>query len=426
MASRNVYTVKQVNYYIKRIFEEDGILRNIYITGEISNCKYHHSGHIYFSLKDESGVIPCVMFASNANSLRFRLSDGLKVILYGSISVYEKSGSYQLYVRSAEEAGKGDLYRQFEELKKRLEESGMFAAEYKQPIPDFSMNIGVVTAKTGAVIRDIYNVASRRNPYCRITLYPATVQGEGAAGTIIRGIQTLDELGLDCIIVGRGGGSMEDLWCFNDEELARAIFNCRTPVISAVGHETDFTIADFAADLRAPTPSAAAELAVFDYNRFLFDLDSKREKLSFLMENKLRLEKAEGEKYRLEIGKKSPKITLENYRQRLSHDEQWLKMAMDGKLSGSRAKSRNARALMEGLMKESLSADKNALSILSERLEGLSPLLRLSQGYSYVSLEGGRPLKSISQIKKGDLINIDLRDGRAMAEVKSTEEKDNA
>ena len=262
---RNVYSVKQVNAYIKNMFTQDFMLNRIYIKGEVSNCKYHTSGHIYFSLKDESGSIACIMFAGQRSGLAFKMQDGQQVIVLGSVTTYERDGKYQLYAKEIILDGAGLLYEKFEALKRELGEMGMFAPEYKQPIPKFAKKIGIVTAPTGAAIRDIMNISARRNPYVQLILYPALVQGDGAATSIVKGIEMLDKHGVDVIIVGRGGGSIEDLWAFNEEPVARAIFNCRTPIISAVGHETDTTIADYVADMRAPTPSAAAELAVFEY-----------------------------------------------------------------------------------------------------------------------------------------------------------------
>ena len=256
----NVYTVKQVNAYIRNMFTQDFMLNRIYVKGEVSNCKYHTSGHIYFSLKDESGTIACVMFAGQRGGLSFRMAEGQQVIVFGSVSVYERGGTYQLYARQIRLDGEGVLYEKFQALKKELEEMGMFAQEYKKPIPPFAMRVGVVTASTGAAVRDIMNISRRCNPYVQLILYPAQVQGEGASESIVKGIHMLEQAGVDVMIVGRGGGSIEDLWAFNEEIVARAIFDCSVPVISAVGHETDTTIADYVADLRAPTPSAAAEL----------------------------------------------------------------------------------------------------------------------------------------------------------------------
>ena len=262
--NQNVYTVGQVNSYIKNIFDQDYMLRRIYVSGEVSNCKYHPSGHIYFSLKDAEGTISCVMFAGSRRGLAFPMRDGDNVIVGGSISVYERDGKYQIYAKEITKEGAGLLYEKYLALKAELEEMGMFAREYKRPIPRFARTVGVVTASTGAAIRDIMNISHRRNPYVQLILYPAKVQGDGAAESIAMGIERLDQLGVDVIIAGRGGGSIEDLWAFNEEMVARAVYDCKIPVISAVGHETDTTIIDYVADLRAPTPSAAAELAVPD------------------------------------------------------------------------------------------------------------------------------------------------------------------
>ena len=266
---KNVYSVGQVNTYIKNMFAQDFMMQRISVKGEVSNCKYHSSGHIYFTLKDAVGTISAIMFAGNRKGLSFPMKEGDKVIVTGSIEVYERDGKYQLYAREIALDGAGNLYLKFEALKRELEEMGMFAPEYKKPIPKYIRRLGIVTAPTGAAVQDIRNIAKRRNPYVQLILYPALVQGDGAVNSIINGIHALDALGVDVIIVGRGGGSIEDLWAFNEEEVARAIFECETPVISAVGHETDTTIADYVADMRAPTPSAAAELAVFDYQAAL-------------------------------------------------------------------------------------------------------------------------------------------------------------
>ena len=291
---RNVYSVKQVNSYIKNMFTQDFMLNRIYVKGEVSNCKYHTSGHIYFSLKDESGTLACIMFAGQRAGLTFRMREGQQVIVLGSVTTYERDGKYQLYAKEIILDGAGLLYEKFEALKKELEEMGMFAPEYKQPIPFYAKRIGIVTAPTGAAIRDIMNIASRRNPYVQLILYPALVQGKDASESIIKGIGMLEAKGVDLIIVGRGGGSIEDLWAFNEESVARAIFNCAVPIISAVGHETDTTIADYVADLRAPTPSAAAELAVTEYSRleetmYDYEVQLKRNLRQFLAAKRLLL-----------------------------------------------------------------------------------------------------------------------------------------
>lgn len=395
--AKNVYSVAQVNRYIKNMFTQDFMLNRIYVKGEVSNCKYHTSGHIYFSLKDESGAIACVMFAGDRRSgLAFRMQEGQKVIVLGSVSVYERDGRYQLYAREIMPDGEGDLYRQFELLKKDLEEMGMFAQEFKQPIPFYSRTIGIVTAPTGAAIRDIMNISRRRNPYVQLVLYPALVQGEQAADSIVRGIRILDQYGVDVIIAGRGGGSMEDLWAFNEEKVARAIFECRTPIISAVGHETDTTIADYVADLRAPTPSAAAELAVTDYRQLMSGLELYRNQLADRLEQKIRNSRQRAEYLRLRLLQASPEYQLREKKQYAADLEERLKRSMDQKLTDR----------------------KHKIALYAERLDGVSPLKKLQQGYSYTEASDGKALRSVSQVASSDLLLIHVTDGTIQAEVK--------
>ncbi|MFR5701094.1 MAG: exodeoxyribonuclease VII large subunit [Eubacterium ramulus] len=290
---RNVYSVGQVNSYIQNMFAQDFMMGHIAVRGEISNCKYHSSGHIYFTLKDETGVLKAVMFRGSVDKgLTFHMDVGDRVVVLGEIRIYERDGQYQLYAQQVTRDGVGILYQKFMERKKELEEMGMFAQEYKRDIPRYASRVGIVTAPTGAAIRDIQNISHRRNPYVQLLLYPALVQGEGAAASIVQGIYAMEQKNVDVIIVGRGGGSMEDLWAFNEEIVARAIFECSVPVISAVGHETDYTIADYVADLRAPTPSAAAELAVFDYEQVRERLDMSAQRMFHQM--KQRMEFARG------------------------------------------------------------------------------------------------------------------------------------
>lgn len=392
---RNVYTVKQVNAYIKNMFTQDFMLNRIYIKGEVSNCKYHTSGHLYFSLKDESGTIACVMFAGQRNGLSFRMSEGQQVIVLGSVNVYERSGSYQLYAREIRLDGEGTLYERFQMLKKELEEMGMFSPEYKQPIPKFVKRVGVVTAPTGAAVRDITNISARRNPYVQLILYPAQVQGEGAAESIVKGIRMLDAKNVDVIIVGRGGGSIEDLWAFNEESVARAIFSCQTPVISAVGHETDTTIADYVADLRAPTPSAAAELAVYDYRQTYERIEDYHRRLNRQMEQKLLIYQMRLKEYQTKINYLHPRYKLQERQQHL--------MELEDKM----------RELMEYKVRRS----RHRLELYIERMKGLSPILKLNSGYSYVEDKDGKALKSISQVQKGDTLKIHVTDGTVYTEV---------
>lgn len=386
---KNVYTVSQVNGYIKNMFAQDFLLVRMYVKGEVSNCKHHNSGHIYFSLKDAGGTLSCVMFAGQRKGLAFPLKDGQQVVVLGSISVYERSGSYQMYAREIILDGAGQLYERFEQLKTELSEMGMFAPEYKQPIPFYSKKIGVVTAPTGAAIQDIRNITSRRNPYVQLILYPAQVQGEGAAHSIAEGIRALDAYGVDVMIVGRGGGSIEDLWAFNEEIVARTIFECRTPVISAVGHETDTTIADFVADLRAPTPSAAAELAVADIREIKERLISYKSQLKGSLEYQLEQKRAMVERYQMRIFHASPRQQLYDKRMRAADYENRLEMAMNSRMQEMR----------------------NRLALYAERLEGNSPLKKLSQGYSYVTGADDICISKKAQVKSGDRLKIRVSDG---------------
>ena len=392
---KTIYSVGQVNRYVRNMFTQDYILKKIYVKGEVSNCKYHPSGHIYFSLKDETGLLSCVMFAGQRRGLAFRMKDGDRVVVGGAVDVYERDGRYQMYAREITLEGAGALYERFLALKAELEEMGMFAPEYKQPIPRFIQKLGVVTAPSGAAVQDIRNISLRRNPYLQIILYPALVQGDGAADSIVQGIRMLDGAGVDTIIVGRGGGSIEDLWAFNEEKVARAIFECRTPIISAVGHETDFTIADFAADLRAPTPSAAAELAVDDFAQVMHTLDNYRERFRRDMRERIEYQKVRLEQYKLRLKYLSPESRLRDNRQILADYDDALRSAMKNKLQQYR----------------------HRLGIYLERYQGMSPLAKLNQGYSFVADQEGRGITSVEQVKPGDRMEISVTDGVIRAEV---------
>lgn len=391
----SIYSVSQVNAYIKNMFAQDFALNRISIKGEVSNCKYHTSGHIYFTLKDGFGAIQAVMFAGRRKGLAFKLQEGQQVIVKGSVEVYERDGRYQLYAGEITLDGAGDLFKRFEALRNELEEMGMFAPEYKRPIPQYAKTVGIVTASTGAAIRDIMNISQRRNPYVQLVLYPALVQGEQAAPSIVKGIETLDRMKLDVIIVGRGGGSVEDLWAFNEESVARAIFSCNTPVISAVGHETDVTIADYVADLRAPTPSAAAELAVFDYAQFEASVLSARQMLLRGLKRKVEACESRLEQYRLRLRLFNPALQINEKRQRL----------MDAQLQ------------MERLMEQRLLEQRHRLALIGGRLHGLSPLEKISKGFGFVTGEDGAKIESVKQVKKGDQIQVRLADGKILTEV---------
>ena len=399
---KNIFSVGQINRYVKNMFTQDFILQKIYVKGEVSNCKYHTSGHIYFSLKDETGVLSCVMFAGHRRGLAFRMKDGDRVVVGGAVDVYERDGRYQLYAKEISLEGAGALYERFLALKTELEEMGMFAQEYKQPIPAFIHRLGVVTAPTGAAVQDIRNISLRRDPYLQIILYPALVQGEGAADSIVRGIHMLDQAEVDVIIVGRGGGSIEDLWAFNEEKVARAIFECRTPIISAVGHETDFTIADFVADLRAPTPSAAAELAVADFRQILQNIAGLRDRMQKAMQRMAELGRAQLMQYQMRFQYLNPEAKLRDNRQRLADLDELLRRAM----------------------KNRIAAERHMLGIYLERYRGLSPLYKLNQGYSFVSDREGNGIISTKQVHSGDLLEISVTDGVIEAEVRSSRKED--
>ena len=388
--NKNIYSVGQINNYIKNMFSQDFMLRNISVKGEISNCKYHTSGHIYFTIKDAAGTISAIMFAGSRRGLDFTMKEGDKVIVTGSVEVYEKTGSYQLYARQIELDGAGNLYLQFEKLKNELEEMGYFAKEYKIPIPKYARRIGIVTAPTGAAIQDIRNISKRRNPYVELILYPALVQGDGAAQSIVNGIHALEQIGVDIIIVGRGGGSIEDLWAFNEKIVADAIFNCRIPTISAVGHETDWTIADFVADMRAPTPSAAAELAVFDYRQVQDKLYEYNRRMQNSLYNKLELSRQKLNSYKLKLDYLSPEHRLNENRRRLMEYEEKLKLRIDM------------------IIKEK----KHMLELYAGRLEACSPVKKLGQGYAYVEDYNGKSLRSVEGVEKNQDITIYLLDGK--------------
>ena len=395
---QNVYTVAQVNTYIKNMFMQDYLLQKVNVQGEVSNCKYHSSGHIYFTLKDKKGTLSCVMFAGNRKNMDFTLTEGQQVIVEGSIDIYERDGKYQLYARKIKKDGAGALFEQFERLKQELLERGLFAKEYKQPIPRYIRTLGVVTASTGAAIRDIINITRRRNPYVQIILYPAIVQGDAAAPSIVQGIRALEQMGVDVMIVGRGGGSLEDLWAFNTEMVAQAVFDCSVPIISAVGHETDTTIIDYVSDLRAPTPSAAAELAVYDVNALMEQLTGTKEQLTMLMDRRLRMFKMQTEQKKQLLNSLSPMAKVREKKYQCIRSEE----------------------LLEEAFWKILDRKKYQLQIQIERLSGLSPLQKLQQGYSYVVGSEGKNVRSISQVIPEDMLEIYMTDGKIVTKVDST------
>ena len=393
-------TVSQINRYIANLFKQDYTLSGIQVKGEISGCKYHYSGHIYFTLRDAGAAISCVMFSSQRKGLDFTLEDGQSVIVTGQISVFERDGRYQLYARSIAQDGVGRLYEEYEKLKKRLLAEGLFDEQRKKPIPRYASKIGVVTAETGAVIQDICNVTYRRNPYVQLYLYPAKVQGEGAAQTVIEGIHYFEQTDVDTIIIGRGGGSVEDLWCFNDEMLARVIADCTKPIISAVGHETDTTISDYAADLRAPTPSAAAELAVYSWREMEIGLREYRNDLRQAMHQILKVRKLELQKYMVLLQHVSPEDILRQKRLVLADSQERLQRLMEKRLTDA----------------------KHRLALYAEEMKGLSPLQKLQSGYTYTADEAGNHIDSVQSLEKGQHLTLTFADGQADVTVDETRE----
>ena len=395
-----IYSVSQINTYIKHMFTGNTLLNHIYVKGEVSNCKYHTSGHIYFTLKDGAAQIACVLFAGRRAGISFRLEDGQDVIVFGSISVYERDGKYQLYADEIRLDGIGRLYEEFEFLKKKLGAEGLFDYDHKIGIPRFAKRVGIVTASTGAALQDICQISARRNPYVQLVLYPAKVQGEGAAQTVVNGIRALDGA-VDVIIVGRGGGSIEDLWAFNEEIVARAIYDCKTPVISAVGHETDTTIADYVSDLRAPTPSAAAELAVYDYKHLQETLADIHGAMANRMVVKVQESRMLMKQNRLLLERFHPGYQLQQ--KRLRADE------LAEKLSAK--------------MKEKINLKRMNVEVAAQKLKGLSPVERLEGGYSVVS-RNGHVVRKISQVTAGDEMEVDVTDGTIFATVQAVKKRE--
>ena len=414
-----VYTVGQVNRYLSGLIDQDYLLQRIFIKGEISNCKYHSMGHIYFSLKDESGSMPCVMFKGNqAAGLTFRLEDGQAVVIEGQIRIYEKDTRINLYAKRIrlDGDGAGKLHVLYEQLKQKLFEEGLFDFEKKKEIPKYPKKVGIVTASTGAAIQDICNIARRRNPYVELVLYPAKVQGEGAAATIARGIRTLDGMGMDTIIIGRGGGSIEDLWAFNEEIVARAIYEAKTPIISGTGHETDNTIADYAADLRAPTPSAAAELAIPDVMSTLRKLQDMRDMLDRHLQGRLEVLRTRLAGYRVRLDHKGPEGRLKDQKLRLEQIQRQMQERIRQKLELTERRAKETGDALRQAMQRKYEMTAQRAALLAERLHGLSPTAKLVGGFGYFTKEG-QPVRSISELRTDDVIRITLHDGERDAKI---------
>lgn len=394
-------TVSDLNRYVKQKIDNDEFLNNVYVRGEISNCKLHYTGHIYFTLKDENSLIKCVMFKSYTPHLTFIPKDGMKVMVFGSVSVFERDGVYQIYAKAMKEDGIGTLYEQFEKLKAKLAAEGLFDESHKRAIPQFPNKIGVLTASTGAVIRDIINVSTRRNPNVHIVLLPVPVQGPTAAEAIVKGIKKMnDEKMADVIILGRGGGSLEDLWPFNEEIVARAIYDSEIPIISAVGHETDFSISDFVADLRAPTPSAAAELAVPNVEDVRYTISEIQNKYKILLKKKIELKKMQYEKCIESKGFKEPL----------------------NKINESRMIIDNHVKILGNLIKIKMINFETKLTNQMTKIDGLSPLKIMSRGY-LISEKDGKIVKSVKELEKNSVIKLNYSDGIANATINDIKSK---
>ena len=395
-----IYSVKDINRYIKNMFDNDLLMRNLQVKGEISNVVYHSSGHIYFTLKEEGTAIKGVMFKTyRERGLDFRLQNGQNLIVSGFISVFERDGQFQLYATAVSLDGRGNLYEAYELIKQKLYEEGLFEFEFKKEIPKFPKKVGIVTARTGAAIQDIMNIAKRRNPYVQLYLYPAQVQGEGAAKTIVQGIKTLDAMGMDTIIIGRGGGSIEDLWAFNEEIVARAIFEANTPIISGTGHEIDNTIADYVADLRAPTPSAAAELAIPDVVTALQQVKQYEYQLAQRIHHNMDNAMQKLQMLSVKLDRLSPENKLHNQMMYLDSLQDRLTATVNQKFVKA----------------------QHRYAIYATRLHGLSPTAKLVGGFGYVETEEGTALRSVDDVKKDSNIVITVSDGQISAVVDRVE-----
>ncbi len=393
-----ILTVGGLNEYVKMLIDGNPVLSNVYVRGEISNLNYHSSGHYYFSLKDENARVSAVMFKSAVVKLKFRPENGMKVVLHGRVSVYPRDGAYQLYATSLEPDGIGALTLAYEQLKRKLEGEGLFRQELKKPLPKIPSAVGIITSPTGAAVRDIINVSTRRFPFAKLVLFPSLVQGEGAEADLIRGIKYFNESkSVDVIIIGRGGGSIEDLWAFNSEALAREIFKCDIPVISAVGHETDFTICDFVSDKRAPTPSAAAELAVPDSEELKRKFGNVVSRMYALTDARI----------------KSNRQILKMLSERRAMTQPSAYIDDKRMILISLAKE------LEGSMNYKLTTEKQKFARLSSVLEAVSPLKVISKGYSAVFKDGGKLVKSVDDVCEGDNVSFKLADGTIKAKVVS-------
>lgn len=424
MAERKVFSVIEITRYIKSKLEGDFVLRNVRISGEVSDCKEDKKGHIYFTIKDDAAVMSCAMWSSKRSAgLDFLLEKGQHIVVTGNIGVYERWGDYRLYADKIEKEGVGRLFEELEKLKLKLRAEGLFDESHKKPIPRYPKKIGIITSRTGAVIEDIKRTAREANPYVQLILYPAIVQGADAAATLIRGIKRFEEEGVDTIIIGRGGGSTEDLWCFNDEKLARTVYSCRIPVISAVGHQTDRTLVDEVSDLSVATPTAAAMNAVPNLALAFNELDSFKDSITNKFQLRIDRMKSSIDKFEYAIRRQSPQMKLKEVRRQIENYSLSYNRLLSAKLDNYDRVITGSKQQLDRLMRAAYETfNKRFISITAE-IEGKSPMKRLMGGYSYVENEAGENIRSVKGLKQGERLNLVLADGSVKAKVEEINKK---
>ena len=424
MAERKVFSVIEITRYIKSKLEGDFVLRNVKISGEVSDCKEDKKGHIYFTIKDDAAVMSCAMWMSKRSAgLDFKLEKGQHIVVTGNIGVYERWGDYRLYADKIEKEGVGRLFEELEKLKFKLRAEGLFDESHKKPIPRYPKKIGIITSRTGAVIEDIKRTAREANPYVQLILYPAIVQGADAAATLIRGIKRFEEEGVDTIIIGRGGGSTEDLWCFNDEKLARTVYSCRIPVISAVGHQTDRTLVDEVSDLSVATPTAAAMNAVPSLALAFNELDGFKDSISNKLQLRIDRMKSSIDKFEYAIRRQSPQMKLKEVRRQIENYSLNYNRLLSAKLDNYDKAVIKGKQQLDRLMRASYEALNKKFITITTEIEGKSPMKRLMGGYSYVENEAGENIRSIKSVKQGERLNLVLADGSVKAKVEEINKK---
>lgn len=424
MTEKKIFSVLDITRYIKGKLEGDFALRNIRVSGEVSNCKEDKNGHLYFTIKDSAAIMNCAMWASKRRSgLEFKMETGQHIVVTGNVGVYERWGDYRLYADRIEQEGMGKLFEELEKLKQKLKAEGLFDEAHKKPIPKYPKKIGIITSRTGAVIEDIKRTAREANAYVQLILYPAIVQGKEAVAALIRGIERFEEEGVDTIIIGRGGGSIEDLWCFNDEGLARKVYNCSIPIISAVGHQTDRTLVDEVSDLSVATPTAAAMSAVPKLEGTFKELDAYKDRLAVNLQQKIDRMKTWLANTELVIKRQSPQMKLKEIGRQLDSYSVNFNRNITNRLDNYDRQLLSGKQLLNRLMRASYeSANKNFIS-LAAGIEGNSPMKRLLGGYSYVENEAGENVRSIDMVKKGESLKLVLSDGSIKAKVEEIDKK---